>query len=342
LEILTVKTLIEIFHLRSRIAVGTLRCLVWSAVVLSGLTVQNLSAAPLRIMAVGDSITVGGLGADWSLGYTFGYRGPLYTQLTNAGYNFQFVAPPNPEPFTTPIYGSPAGNIVGPDLRNFNQADHWGYAGVGVSNLTNGIIGKTNGNLASPYTGMSNITTAITSALPDIVLLMAGINNITPGATGSSSSLHTDLKNLVQTMITAKPDVQVIVAQISPYSVPTTRLVNYNTYIRTSLINALPLSYQDNVTIVDQYANFLLPSSSTINTSLFSNIANYGFGTPTTWGNHPNPLGYEKMADTWFDGIQAIAPVPEPSSLVLGTVALLGLMIGCARNRHGRSARKGA
>lgn len=332
---------LRIIYGRSRNAIGMLQSLVWSAVVLSGLAVQDASAAPLKIMAVGDSITVGGLGADWSLGYTFGYRGPLYTELTNAGYNFQFVAPANPEPFTTPIYGSPAGNIVGPDLRTVdapvNQANHWGYAGVGVSDLTNGIIGKTNGNPSSNYTGMSNITTAITSAQPDIVLLMAGINNITPGATGSSSTLHNNLRTLVQTMITAKPDVHVIVAQISPYSVSTPRLVNYNTYIGNTLIGALPLSQRDNVTIVNQYANFLTPKNA-IDTTLFSNIANYGFGTPTTWGNHPTPLGYEKIANTWFDGIQAIAPVPEPSSLVLGTIALLGLMVGCARNRRGRTA----
>jgi hypothetical protein len=30
---------------------------------------------------------------------------------------------------------------------------------------------------------------------------------------------------------------------------------------------------------------------------------------------HPNPSGYDRMAETWFNQIQAVAPVPEPTTL---------------------------
>ena len=64
-----------------------------------GVTAYGASAAPLRIMPLGDSITAGYVdNYTWQTPFTFGYRGPLYTLLTKAGYKFKFVGA-SPEPF---------------------------------------------------------------------------------------------------------------------------------------------------------------------------------------------------------------------------------------------------
>src|SRR5688500_15993420 len=74
---------------------------------------------PVRIMPLGDSITFGA-GGTANLG---GYRGPLYTLLTNAGYNVDFV-------------GTQTGNSSGvPDQ------DHQGHSGWRIDELDSNIAG---------------------------------------------------------------------------------------------------------------------------------------------------------------------------------------------------------
>ena len=50
-------------------------------------------AEPIRIMPVGDSITVGytNLPGQPDVPFEYGYRAGLYTRLTDADYSFQFV-----------------------------------------------------------------------------------------------------------------------------------------------------------------------------------------------------------------------------------------------------------
>jgi hypothetical protein len=71
---------------------------------------------------------------------------------------------------------------------------------------------------------------------------------------------------------------------------------------------------------VDQYANFL--KDGVIDASLMSN-----------GNNHPGAIGYNRMADTWFAGIQAVHPIPEPSTIVLLGTGLFGLLAYAWRKR---------
>ncbi len=114
--------------------------------------------------------------------------------------------------------------------------------------------------------------------------------------------------------MTNKPDAQLIVAQIIPMYTYSSSVISYNNYIRNTLVPHYQ-SLGKNVTMVDQYVNFLTNPDylGTIDQSLFSNGI-----------NHPNEAGYDLMAQTWFNGIQAV--VPEPTSLALlglGGLALL-------------------
>lgn len=246
----------------------------------------------LRIMAVGDSITVGSTNPTegWTEPYWYGYRSVLYNLLTDTGYDFQFVGSSTERldhesisPGTTP----PA------DLDALGQSAHHGFGGANASDLQGSIVDALNTND------------------PDIILLMIGTNG---------GQNITALTTLLDTITTQKPDAQLILAQIIPNFIYSQSIVDYNTYIEETMIPA----YQDagrNVTLVDQYSNFLIDPNdlTSIDQSLFSNGI-----------NHPDNEGYSKIAQTWFEGIQGVAaPAPEPSSLAL--LGLGGLAMLCRR-----------
>ena len=235
-----------------------------------------LNAAPLRIMPLGDSITCGYTdNPNWNVPFEFGYRGPLYTLLKNAGYEFQFVGA-CPQPFDNYSGDPTRGGTVAPtlDLRPLGQNGHRGYGGVSIA------------------TTNTNVPTYLTSDNPDIILLMIGINGI---GTGSPVQLDT----LVNTIVTNKPTAQLIVAQITPKATYNADLFNYNTYIRNTLVPKY-VNLGKKVSTVDQYTHFLTNPAdpTTINPALLSN----GINHPT------NPI-YQMMATTWFAGIQKLVMV---------------------------------
>jgi lysophospholipase L1-like esterase len=267
----------------------------------------SASASVLRIMPVGDSITAGTTDSNWAVPFSFGYRGPLYTRLTNAGYNFQFVGA-SPEPWNGAPYGVPP-VIVGPDLRTLGQDGHRGYGGSSIVDITGG-------NGYDP-----GIAAAMAVDSPDMVLLMIGINDIARyGNGGNPADARSRLANLTNMILTAKPNVKLIVAQINPYKDGsiTQSVVNYNAYIKNTLVPGY-VQQGYHVTTVDQYANFV-GTDGVIRQNLYSNII------------HPNGEGYQLVADTWFDGIKAAAHAPEPSGLCL--TSILGLALAGFGWRH--------
>jgi hypothetical protein len=241
-------------------------------------TIWNFDTAtvPLRIMCMGDSITTGYTdNPGWvNHPFEFGYRSGLYTLLSNAGYNFLFVGG-STEPWTG-ISGDPTqgGTYTPPlDLRTFGQDGHRGYGGKTASFLN------------------SNILSWLATDNPDIILLKIGTN----------SQDQSGLETLVNTITTTKPDCHLIIAQIMPKYTYQQGIVNYNTYIRDTLVPAQQ-ALGRNVTLVDQYAPFLTNAAdlTTIDPSLFSNGI-----------NHPDNDGYDKMAQVWFDGIEALGIGPN-------------------------------
>lgn len=223
------------------------------------------AAAPRRIMCVGDSITAGYTdNPNWNVPFQFGYRSGLFTRLNQAGYSFLYVGA-SAEPWNG-TFGTPT-NTPAPDLRTADQDHHRGYGGWGTSSI------------------LSNIAAWLAADDPNIVLLMIGIND------GGSIAARNNLNNIVQTIVTNKPEASVIVAQITPTAGYSQTIVDYNTYIRDTLVP----DYQargKHVSTVNQYINLLTKGS--IDPALFSNGI-----------NHPTAVAYDRMAQTWFAGIQA-------------------------------------
>ena len=87
-------------------------------------------------------------------------------------------------------------------------------------------------------------------------------------------------------------------------------MVTYNNYIKNTLVPNYAIQGRK-ISTVDQYSNFL--KNGTIDASLYANGI-----------NHPNATGYDRMAQTWFAGIQALGTIATPP-------ALRRLRRGCAR-----------
>jgi lysophospholipase L1-like esterase len=240
------------------------------AVLLTAISARAQTVAPVRVMCVGDSITAGYTdNPTWAVPFEFGYRSGLYLRLKTNGYPIKFVGA-SLEPWNG-LWGTPT-NKPSPDLRTIDQDHHRGYGGQGTSYV------------------LSNVGAWLTSDNPDVVLLMIGIND------NLSGTARNNLSNIVRTVVTSKPNADLIVAQITPMASYSQWIVDYNTYIRNTLVP----SYQaqgKHVTTVDQYTNLL--TSGSIDPSLFSNGI-----------NHPNAVAYDRMAQTWYAGIQAVHPSP--------------------------------
>jgi lysophospholipase L1-like esterase len=244
------------------------------ALILIGAVSMAPSAEPLRIMCLGDSITTGYTdNPKWDVPFEFGYRSGLYKRLTEAGYTIKFVGACQ-EPWNG-AFGKPKNSPV-LDLRKFDQDQHRGYGGWG----TKGILDHVREWLAADK--------------PDIVLLMAGIND------GGSVAARQNLDEIVQAIVTANPTTDVIVAQITPMAKFSQTIVDYNVYIRDTLVPSYK-SQGKRVSTVDQYANLIVKDA--IETTRYSNGI-----------NHPNAETYERMAQTWFDGMVLVRPLDNSKS----------------------------
>lgn len=241
-----------------------------------------LNPAPYRICAMGDSITAGFTdNPNWTVRFEFGYRSGLYTRLTNSGLTFQFVGN-SPQPWDG-IDGTVT-NTPLIDLRDVDQDHHEGYTGKNTA------------------FALANVANWIGVDRPHILLLQIGINDIGNGSTAEPVGTELNLSNIVATVVNQSPDTHIIVAQITPYSSYTAAITKYNHYIKDTLVPHFA-GLGKRVTTVNQYTNLCAPGTTNIDASLFANGI-----------NHPNGVAYDRMAQTWFLGIQALNLPPSPPS----------------------------
>lgn len=236
---------------------------------LAGHTLLAAEVEPIRIMPLGDSITAGYTNnPDWKHPFEFGYRSGLYKLLTNAGYNFQFVGG-SPEPWDGK-WRVPS-NHPSTDLRQLQMDKHRGYGGWNIMKI------------------QKNVAQWIKEDRPNVILLMIGINGI-------NANSSNQLDSLVKTIFETDKNVKLLVAQITPLSRFNKDLFDYNTYIRQTLVSSYAgKGYTINT--VDLYKHFLTDPGdpSSIDAKRLSN----GINHPT------NPL-YDKMAESWFQGIKLL------------------------------------
>ncbi|MGL1891432.1 MAG: GDSL-type esterase/lipase family protein [Spirochaetaceae bacterium] len=212
-------------------------------------------------MPLGDSITAGYTdNPDWNYPFEYGYRAALHKKLKTSGLNFEYVGE-SEEPFNN-LYGVPTFN------ESFQQDNHRGYGGWDIRKIE------------------KNIQKWIKEDQPDIILLMIGINGI-------SIKSPEQLDSLVRTIFDTSPNIKLLVAQITPLQKFNKDIVNYNLYIRKTLVPVFD-KMGFSIGTVDQYVNFLTDPKDleSIDADCFSNSI-----------NHPTNSCYQKIATSWFQGI---------------------------------------
>lgn len=162
----------------------------------------TLSAGELRIMPMGDSITYGSHSAA-----TAGYRGPLYTLLTEAGYtNFKFVGTATDTPGTLPS----------------DQQHHEGHSGW--------VIQKDNGKGMYEY-----LPTSFSTILgPHVILLHLGTNDAPTPSTFPDAVNRLD--QLLDRISALQPSAHIILTSL----LERTDNASYNTSIVTYYNPYLP------------------------------------------------------------------------------------------------------
>lgn len=236
---------------------------------LAGNTLQAADTGPLRIMPLGDSITAGYTdNPQWQHPFEFGYRSGLYKLLKNAGYKFQFVGE-SPEPWDGK-WRVPS-NKPSTDLRELQMDNHRGYGGAKIERI------------------QKDVAQWIKKDRPDIILLQIGINGINAGSSRQ-------LDSLVKTIFETDQYVKLIVAQITPLSRFNKDLLDYNTYIRQTLVPAYA-GKGYTISAVDLYKKFLTDPEDpqSIDATRLSNRI-----------NHPTNQLYDKMAEGWYQGIELL------------------------------------
>lgn len=177
---------------------------------------QAQTPAPVRIMALGDSITT------HSDIYN-SYRRPLWYGLRNAGYSVDFtgsrqvndqnVRPPNPD----------------------FDLDHEGHPGWRVDN------------------SLGNIRAWADAQRPNIVLIHLGTNDLFQGQ--SVDSTVNELGQLIDTLRASNANVTILMTQIIPHNRSTNSLVPTLNNQIASLVSSKNTA-QSRVIVVDQYSNF--------------------------------------------------------------------------------------
>lgn len=242
----------------------------------------------LTIMPLGDSLTVGFPGGGG------GYRQYLQQYLANGGYHCVFVGKEDALIRGTSII-DPAGHTGYSD--GMCQPNHEGYAGMRIDELTNGGAEQSHFSLPIQATMANNA--------PDVVLLMAGMNDILQnydkpaasagyqGGTGFAADAAERLYELVGRILGARQDATVVLADVTP--------------LRNTAFNDRARAFNAYVPkIVDDYRK----KGYRI---LFADMrAAFDAASQSADGVHPTAAGYQGMACVWYRALTGQEPPTAP------------------------------
>ena len=224
----------------------------------------------LAIMPLGDSITRGSRSGD------AGYRGPLYSALTKAGIQFTFVGNSTSLDRTRAANAPPT---VLPDAQRY----HEGHGGYTMREMLGNLDGRvrtreSDGSADSGYWLTGNPATGQAALKPDVILLLAGTNDI---QIHGLEGIDTTLENLINKITRLCPDARLIVATIPPRADNPQRakaVDAYNKIVRRKVTAARAAGKK--VSLVEMNKGF--PANGLSSDKL-----------------HPQMAGYAWMAERW-------------------------------------------
>jgi len=250
-------------------------------------TSSGNSTERLVIWPLGDSITQGA-------GAPGGYRDPLHKLLTDAGYNAAFVG-------SYAIASTPSLEASG----NAFHDGHGSFPAFVMLEDIDGLAKPTKPQTPKTHNGGSWLTgTSSRPAIhPDIVLLMAGTNDLGMFERGAQETLEA-YDRLLEKIFTLRPKTTVICATLAPYNGPMksgprdyskreAKQLEFNAGLPALVAKHKAAGRR--VFLCDMRQKF--PASSA--GALLTND-----------GVHPNQDGYNAIAASWFEVIKTAFPRP--------------------------------
>ena len=218
---------------------------------------QEEGKKQMKILPLGDSITYGTTRETGKPEFHGGYRYFLEKMLINTygAKSFCFIG----------IYDTGSPNMTYPK--------HSGKRGIAIDEITHA-----KGGIAASLKK---------SGTPDIILLMAGTNDLGRQKEKPEKAIK-EMKELLQALHKNVPAAQILIAKIPP-----TRSKGRNK--KTKQFNQLLEPLVKERSTQGQLIHLV---------DIFSAIDNTKEGLPD--GTHPNQKNYEKMAKPWFEAIQKL------------------------------------
>jgi lysophospholipase L1-like esterase len=239
-------------------------------------TLAATGRPPIVVMPLGDSITQG---ASQPSAVPGGYRSPLFSMLTNAGYQIRFVGSASDNSSTT--------------LSAATNATHEGHGGYTTTDMLNNLDanGGTGGNNGGHW--LDGITGTRSAVYPDVILLMAGVNDLGVNQLSATQGLA-GLDAVLNKLVAMRPAVRIIVSTLTPYigtNYPNREAhqVEFNT-----ALPALVASHQaagHHIQMCDVRTQVSITNAAAM---LCSD------------GVHPIQAGYNAIASVWFEAFKTI------------------------------------
>jgi len=239
---------------------------------------------PTRILALGDSITMGcgsssALPPQWSgscgngVPGGGGYRAPLYHMLKDTGFvfpdtknaSFTFVGP----------------YLAGPDDIPLNQTAHQGAKGWTINMIAGGVA-------------------AAVLLEPDFILLHAGTNDIGKGRT--PPQMLADLTSLLRAVAKGAPNATTIVATIINFNYTEFNppyIGEFNAALPALVANLSAAGQRVRLADVNRRSGW---------------CQDPGAGFAMCLGVHPSLIGYYGMAMAWAEVLAPILPCPPKTA----------------------------
>ncbi len=256
----------------------------------NGVKTWGITEKTLVIYPVGDSITYGAsrrlkTPANVDLPVPGGYRLPLYTRLTSAGYTVKYVGDTN---------SNPAEGLNG-------EIYHSGHAGWKVDD---------NNSIYDNVTGWAETVKGQAGRDPDVILLLLGVNDLNGGEAAATTAEQ--MKQLIWRLAGIGPAVdgdtplypnaKLLLAKVldSTYATSSvkletlsTKIGEYNTALETFVNGLTAEQGSARIRLVDLKTP--LDAANGFNYFRYDNL-------------HPSAEGYTQMARNWFAAVEDFLP----------------------------------
>ena len=225
---------------------------------------------PVRILPLGDSITQGE-GRD---------RSVYPNDTPRDSYRRPLWQKLAAEGCAVDFVGSSTTNFKGPAPNPDFDLDHEGHWGWRTDEILDGNPDAEAGS------GSGRLSEWLDGYTPDVVLLHLGSNDVFQGQ-GNASTID-ELNDVINQLRVDNPSVTILLAQLIPADSP----------------------FNDEISALNREIATLANNKSIESSPVIVVDQNIGFNAITdTYDNvHPNAIGEEKMAQTWFEALLPLLP----------------------------------